>query len=199
MKRTAIGLCVAAAFGFVASSGAQTPPTTTAGQTPAASSRDAKDISLTGCLQRGSDGKFLLTNARMDNDMTHSSSTGTSTGSTAGTTGSTAGTTSSTSPTVGSTAGAMDSAKTWALEGGQDLDKHVGHKVQVTGHAAADAARKDDDAAKGTTSTATGSTATTGTTGTTGAPPAAEQHHDMKNMSQRFDVKSVTMIAASCS
>jgi hypothetical protein len=194
MKRTAIGLCVAAAFGFVASSGAQTPPTTTAGQTPAASTRDAKDISITGCLQRGPDGKFILTNARMDNDMTHSSSTGTSTGSTAGTTGSTAGTTSS---ATSSTTGAMDSANTWTLEGGQDLDKHVGHKIQVTGHAATDVA-KDDDAAKGATSSATGSTATTGTTGTTGAT-AAEQRHDMKNSSQRLDVKSVKMIAASCS
>jgi hypothetical protein len=194
MKRTAIGLCAAAAFGFVAAGGAQTPPTTTAGQTPAASSRDAKDIAITGCLQRGPDGKFILTNARMENDMTHSSSTGTTTGSTAGTTGSTAGTTTS---AAGSTTGAMDPANTWTLEGGKDLDKHVGHKVQVTGRAM-DATHKDDDAAKGATSSATGSTATTGTTGTTGATAPGGQRHEMQTGSQRLDVKAVKMIAASC-
>ena len=96
----------------------------------------------------------------------------------------------------------MDAASTWTLEGGQDLDKHVGHKIQVTGHAAKDAPSKDDDAAKATPSTATGSTAATGTTGTTGATAAGEQRRndrDMKSSGQRLDVKSVKMIAASCS
>ena len=171
MKRTATGLCVAAAFGFVASIGAQTPPTPTAVQPPAASSRDANDISITGCLQRGADGKFILANARLDTDMNRSSSTGSTAGSTAGTTGSA--TSSATATTGGSatssTAAAMDTPKSWTLEGGQDLDKHVGHKVQVTGRAATGTAAKDDDAAKAGASGGAGSTATTGTTGTTGA------------------------------
>jgi hypothetical protein len=200
MNRTATGLCIAAAFGLVASMGAQTPTTTTAGQTAATSTHDSKDISLTGCLQRGPDGKFILANARMDSDMHPSASTGTTTGSTAGTTGTSNPPTGTTAgAATGSSAGAMDAASTWALEGGQDLEKHVGHKVQVTGRAAKDTMSKDDAAAAATT--ATGSTATTGTTGTTGAA-AGEQRRsdrDMKNSGQRLDVKSVKMIAASCS
>jgi hypothetical protein len=201
MTRTATGLCVAAAFGFVAATGAQTPTSSATGQTATATSRDAKDIDVTGCLQRSADGKFILTNARVDSNMTRPGTTGTTGSTAAGTTG----TTSTATTAAGSTATATvsDAANTWTLNGGQDLDKHVGHKVQVTGRAAMDMPRKDDDVAKGTTSTATGSTATTGTTGATGgATTAGEQRRsdrETKDSGPRLEVKSVTMIASSCS
>lgn len=187
MKRLMTGLGVAAAFGLVASLSAQTP-TTSASQT----SSD-REVTITGCLERGANGSYTLTNARADNSMAGSATT------TTGTSGTTAtGTTSATtSGTAGTTAGAMNATagSTWALEGGSDLDKHVGHKIQVTGK---EVPAKDKDEASATT-TATGATTTaTGTTGTTGEA-AAQRHSTSDHASRTLDVKSVKMISASCS
>jgi hypothetical protein len=185
MKRLMTGFGVAAAFGLVASLSAQTP-TTSASQT----SND-HEVTITGCLERGANGNYTLTNARADNGMAGSATT------TTGTSGTTAtGTTSAT----GTTAGAMNAAagSTWALEGGSDLDKHVGHKIQVTGK---EVSSKDKDEASATT-TATGATTTaTGTTGTTGTTgEASEQRHSTSvHASHTLDVKSVKMISSSCS
>lgn len=171
MNRIASGLCVAAAFTFAASLGAQTPTTSATGTTM---SHD-QDVVVTGCLQRDADGNYMLTNAIMDTSMTRGGT------STTGTTGSS--TTAGTSA-MGSSANAM-AASTWVLEGGTDLDKHVGHKIQVTGR---QIESKKDEAS--TTAGATGATATTGTTGTTGSRTTT---------GQKLDVKSVKMISSSCS
>jgi hypothetical protein len=105
---------------------------------------------------------------------------------------------------MGSSAGSS-AASTWTLEGGTDLDKHVGHKIEVTGERQ-DASRKDEatsttSGAAGTTatgSTATGtSTGTTGTTGTTGSQMSS-QRSGMAH-GQTLDVKTVKMISSSCS
>jgi hypothetical protein len=193
MTRTAVGLCAAAAIGLVASVGAQSGTS----QTPATTtSKDAREITVTGCLQRGADGNFTLTNAKMDN-MERS---GSSTASTTGPTGSTA-----TSSTAGGSA--MTAGSTWTLEGGTDLDKHVGHQIQVTGHSIRADRKDDDDAAAtstttGTTgtsgTTATGTTGTTGTTGEATATPSA-QKTDRGTHTRKLDVTSVKMISSSCS
>jgi len=188
MKRTATGFCVAAAFGCIATLGAQTP--TTPGQrTPMADK--AKEVTITGCLSKAADGKFTLTNARIDNPTSGSTAT-TGTSATAGTatTGTTAGTTTPTTPA------GQDAAMSWALAGGTDLDKHVGHKIQVTGRTAWDAmdhSRPDTAAAAGTTSTSVG------TSGTTTTAATEDQRKEMRGDQPRLDVQSVKMVAPSCS
>jgi hypothetical protein len=100
--------------------------------------------------------------------------------------------------------GSSTAASTWTLEGGTDLDKHVGHKIEVTGERQ-DASRKDE--ATSTTSgaagtTATGSTATgtsTGTTGTTGTTGSQMSSRSGMAHGQTLDVKTVKMISSSCS
>ena len=190
MKRTATGFCVAVAFGCIATLGAQTPPP--AGQrTPMADK--ARDVTITGCLSKSADGKYTLTNARVDNPMSGSTAT---TG-TAGTTGTaTTGTTTTSVPTASATN--QDPAMSWMLAGGTDLDKHVGHKIQVTGRTAWDAmdhSRKQD-----TTASAAGTTSSTvGTSGTTTTAATEEQRKDMNADQPRLDVQSIKMVAPSCS
>jgi hypothetical protein len=74
----------------------------------------------------------------------------------------------------------------WHLSGGQDLDKHVGHKVQVTGHTDWNGSSSGATSAGATSSTTTA----TGSSTTTSASQAAS--------SPRLDVSSVKMISASC-
>src|SRR5512140_255667 len=105
MTRTFTGLCAVAAVGMVASLGAQTTgQTSTTDQSRRSQMSDRsnknEEVSVTGCLQKGEDGKYILTNARVDNSMGAMDSHGTM-GTTSGTTGSTAGTTTGT--TTGST------------------------------------------------------------------------------------------------
>src|SRR6185503_17854743 len=190
MKRMATGLCVAAALS-VATLGAQTPAPTTQ------RSDAAKEITLTGCLSKGADGKYMLTNAKLDNPST----------ATAGTSG----TTTPPASTPSATAGAMNTAASWTLSGGTDLDKHVGHKIQVTGKAAMDGAmdhgRTPDTTAAAAGAAPTGATAETpaaagavGTSGSTATAAAEEQRKKDTNANQpKLDVQSVKMIAATCS
>jgi len=199
MNRIASGICLAAAFSFAASLGAQT---STSSATTSGMSGD-KEVTITGCLQRGADGNYMLTNAMMDDAMHGSTSTTGTTGTTGGTT---AGATTSGSTSMSRSAGTA--ASSWTLEGGSDLDKHVGHKIQVTGRQL-DSSKKDyDTAAAGTTSgtSATGSTAgttagatATGTTGTTGTTAGQMSNRTESASGQKLDVKSVKMISSSCS
>jgi hypothetical protein len=174
MKRTATGACVAALFGFAISVGAQTPtPPSPTSQTPRPMSSDKsdKDISVTGCVAKSADGSYTLTNARIDPAGSASTSTGSSTSTTAGTTG----TSGSTSPAGSSSA----SGTTWALSGSSsDLDKHVGHKVQVMG-------KEATPSASGTS----GSSSSTATSSSSSSMTA----------NQKLDVSSVKMVAMSCS
>jgi len=191
MKRMATGLGVAAALGCFVTLGAQTPSTSaSAGQRTTADS--AKEITITGCLSKGADGKYILTNAKLDNP-----------------TGATAGTSGTTNPAT--TTGAANNASSWTLSGGTDLDKHVGHKIQVTGKAAMDGAmdhgRTPDTTAAAAGAAPTGATAETpaaagavGTSGSTATAAAEEQRKKDTNANQpKLDVQSVKMIAATCS
>ena len=119
MTRTVIGLSLVMAFGL-ASLGAQTGTST-----PASSASDRENITVTGCLQKDASGGYVLTNAHIDKTtIPGASSTTSSSSATSGTTG-TAGTSASSSSSMG---------VTFKLEGSAaELDKHVGHKIQVTG------------------------------------------------------------------
>ncbi|HZR23195.1 MAG TPA: hypothetical protein VFA59_06385 [Vicinamibacterales bacterium] len=178
MTRTATGFCVAAALSLAVSVGAQTttsPQTTTTPQ-PAdrmRSDKGAHDVTVIGCLARGADGNYTLNNARMNDAMSNRSRTSSNPDTTtAGTTGST---TASTTEASATTAG---NSMSWKLEGGHDLDKHVGHKVEVTGHTEWN----------GSSSASTTSSTTSTTT-----------EHNRDSMSgPRLDVSSVKMISTSC-
>jgi hypothetical protein len=183
MNQKTTAFCVAAAFGCIATLGAQTPTSTTSSQSNTMRSTPAHDVTLTGCLAKGADGRFVLNNAKMDDQMSSTTTAGTTTA------GTSAGTPASKTN--------MPAAATWVLGGGTDLDKHLGHKIQVTGKTA-----WDGSTAPGATA---GSTSTTGTTaGTTGSTTTGEQRttseSDSKAANQpRLDVQSVKMIAATCS
>jgi hypothetical protein len=190
MKRTMTGICVAAAFGCIATLGAQTTPTSTTSGQRAPMADKAKDVTITGCLAKSADGKFTLTNAKMDNP-TSSPSAGSTSTTTAGTPP--AGTTADTTP---SPAGA---ATAWMLAGGTDLDKHVGHKIQVTGRPAFDTAMDHSRTPDPTTSTTGTTTGTVGTTGATTTATTEDQRKSGRADQPRLEVQSVKMIAPSCS
>jgi hypothetical protein len=185
MNQKATAFCVAAAFGCIASLGAQTPTPTTSGQSNTMHSTPAHDVTVTGCLAKGADGRFVLNNAKMDDQM---SSSTTAEGTTAGTT---AGTPASKTTTPAAT--------TWLLGGGNDLDKHLGHKISVTGKTSWDASMSPSTAS-GTSTTGTPTTAgTTGSAATSGEQRTSTDS-DSKGANQpRLDVQSIKMIASTCS
>jgi len=206
MTRIGTGFCVAAMLGCMATVGAQT--STSTDQQRSSATAQSGDISVTGCLAKAADGSYTLTNAKMDNQASSTTASGSgstttaSSGTTAGTSGSSTTTASGTTGTASSSpsaSSAMNSASTWVLSGGSDLDKHVGHKVQVTGRSAATssasagATGSTTAATSGTTagSTAGTATGTTGATSPSGTSSSASQH--------RLDVESVKMISSSCS
>jgi hypothetical protein len=176
MKRTATGFCIAAALSCVATLGAQAPATPPGADQRAPAADKAREISVTGCVSKGADGKYMLTNAKVDSPA-----------------GATAGTSGTTPPaTAGASSATANAAASWALSGGtDDLDKHVGHKVQITGKAAMDSR---------TPGSAAGSAAGAATTGTTGTTATAATEAQKKDASgPTLDVSSVKMIAATCS
>ncbi len=180
MTRIGTGLCAATALGCMVTLGAQQPPppTSTTDQRSAMSDK-ARDISVTGCLAKGADGRYTLNNAKMD---TPSSS---STASTAAGTSATAGTTGTTSSPAGSTSAMAGASLVLMGSSDSDLEKHVGHKIQVTGKSAWDGMDR-------------GRTGMAGTTGTTPPSPTAGAATTTADQ-PRLDVQSVKMIAATCS
>lgn len=198
MTRTTIGLCFAAALGFAVSLGAQSSTTTTTPdqRTAARGDKSAKEVTVTGCLARAADGTFMLNNARSD-DMSRSQPGATTTGSSnpttttagtpTGTSGTTAGSTAGTTAAEPSASGAMHhEAMAWKLEGGTDLERHVGHEIQVTG-------RTDWNE-----HSMSSSTTTTGTSGSA-ASSATTTAKGEKGMNEpRLEVSSVKMISSSC-
>jgi len=186
MTRSA-ALSVAAAIGFAATLSAQTTSTTT--QQRDRMSGDKHEVTITGCLSKGGDGDYMLTNASEDK------TTGTTTsGTTTGTTGTTAATESK--------SGAH--AMTWKLEGGSDLDRHVGHKIQVTGRTdwKDSMDRKPgvepEPANPPSTTGTTGSGTTTGTS-TSGIESQRRPATTTDSNHPKLDVTSVKMISSSCS
>ena len=186
MNQKTTAFCVAAAFGCIATLGAQTPTSTTSGQSNTMRNAPAKDVMVTGCLAKGADGRFVLNNAKIDDPASSSTTAGSTTAGTPAT------------PPASKTN--MPAASTWVLGGGTDLDKHLGHKIQVTGKTTWDGSMSSSGATTGGTST-TGTPTTAGTTGS--APTSGEQRttteSDKGANQPRLDVQSIKMIAASCS
>jgi hypothetical protein len=166
MNGMMLGLGMAAALGLAVTASARTPPMTSSQSSMAPHENDVK---VTGCLERGAAGSFILTNAKMEPSSEKgygSSATGTT-----GTSGTTAaGAAKGTSPESRST---WANDKTWKLEGGTNLAKHVGHTVAVQG-----------------TASMNGTAA--GTTGTTGSMGSGSM-----NM-RELQVKSVKTISTTC-
>jgi hypothetical protein len=192
MTRTVWGMCIAAAFAFAVSVGAQS--TTTDQRSRLSESASGHAVTVTGCLTKSADGNYMLTNARMDNAMGDHSAATTTTGAattTAGTTATgttvgTTGTTSAPSNTAESISGSK--AMSWVLHGGNDLDKHVGHKIQVSGRTSYNPSSSSPSA------TGTSGTSTT----TTGAATTTEETKSSAAGEPRLDVQSVKMVASSC-
>jgi hypothetical protein len=187
MNRTVSGLCLAAALGLATTLGAQST-TTTPGQ-PAATTAD-REVTMTGCLSKSAAGGFMLNNAHIDPTPSSTTTTAGSTSTTtAGGATTTAGATTSTTTAgaTGTTGGnpANSPAMSWMLSGDSDLEKHLGHKIQVTGKTSW---KGPMDQGRASTTTATTSTTTASTT-TAGA--ASDQ--------PRLDVKSIKMVSATCS
>ena len=195
MKRTATGLGVAAAIACAVTLGAQTSTTTTSQRTSTTTDK-SHDVTVTGCLARDTNGSgFILNNAKMDNAA--SSTTTTSGTTTAGTTGAT-----TTSGTNASASMSNGPAMNWTLSGGSDLDKHVGHKIQVTGKTTFDPAMSHTSASSPAGAGTTASSAPTTTTGAaTGTSGSREESHsgDSHGMQPRLDVESIKMVSTSCS
>jgi hypothetical protein len=182
MNRTA-GLCFAAALGLTTALGAQTTTTTPAQPGSTSADKANHDVTITGCLSKSANGGYMLTNARME---TGSSSTATAAGSSTTTAGGAGATT-----TAGATGTTGESSAmpgtTWMLSGGSDLEKHLGHKIQVTGKTEWTGAAMEHGRSSTTSASGVGTTATTGTT-------AAGSSSDQP----RLDVKSIKMVSASC-
>jgi hypothetical protein len=172
MHRSVIGVCFAGVIGLAATLGAQAP-TTTATQPP--SDKSDREVTISGCLSKGATG-FMLTNARVEPNA--SASTTTAPGATTTTAGSP--TTTGTTGTAGEAAAAASPAMTWSLSGDSDLEKHVGHKIQVTGKTTWNGSPS-----------ARPSAGTTGTAATTTSGASADQ--------PKLDVKSIKMVSTSCS
>jgi hypothetical protein len=104
----------------------------------------------------------------------------------------------------------MANPMTWKLEGGTDLEKHVGHKIEVTGRTdwtgTMDRSRNPGDttasAAPTTTEPANPTTTTAGTStvGTTGSTTDEQRYpKGTRDMNQpKLEVTSVKMISSSC-
>src|SRR5262249_42297190 len=157
MTRTEAVFGVVAAAAFAASLGART----TAG-TQAAASTDRDALSITGCLERDASGAYQLTDAHVDRLPARATGT-TGAAATTGATGGTAGrrTAAAGASAGASTAGATSVRNAWKLEpGDRDLDKHVGHRIQVTGREVAASATATAGATgpAGATGTAAGAT-----------------------------------------
>jgi hypothetical protein len=130
---------------------------------------DAKDTTISGCLQKNKSGGFWLTNAVIE-----SAGPKSQTSTTTGTSGSTATTTAGSTATSTTTSDDKDVRRAtrnglWNLENGKDLDRYLNQRIEVTGRAKKDTS---GDELKGTTGD--------------------------EMQARDFDVKSVTRLASSC-
>jgi hypothetical protein len=171
-------------------------------------------MKLTGCLQKGTDGNFTLSNVQADASSASGASrpTGTAGAGTPGAAGATPGATPG-SAAAGAGAGANAASATWTLRGGTDLASHVGHRIEVTGRssdattnrgAGSAGAGRPDAATPGATPGATAG-ATPGTTAANpdaaaNRPAAGASAGGSANMSnaRTLEVQSVRMIAQTC-
>ena len=197
MKRAAFGLCMATAFAASLAAQAQQPPATTPQPASPAQTTAAApgEMNLTGCLAKGADGGFTLTNVQQASATASGGSGAAPAGAGATSTPSPSGAGAAGGPSAAagaSSSGASASASagpsaTWMLRGG-DLAAHVGHRITVTGKAAP--------------SSASGATSTTGAAGAAGATtdPAASRPAATSGTSsaRTLEVSSVKMVSATC-
>jgi len=132
---------VFAAMAIAAAAGLAAP---LAAQSSMQKKHAGKETTITGCLEKTTSG-FQLTNVQ-----SHSSAT-------------------APKGTSGASTSEPNTNQTWDLKNGTNLDKHVGHKVRVTGYAEA--------GMKGQAKATTGST---------------------RQPTHNFDVRSVTMVSSTC-
>ena len=144
MKRTLSVMC-AIVVGVAVSAAAQ------AGSTTQRKTDDSKEMTVTGCLEKTKSGGYWLVSAMPSSAAMPRGTTGTTT------------------PTADTTT--MKHGMTYNLENAKDLDKHVGHKIEVIGHVDQDTS---GDQLKGTTG-------------------------DREMQARDFEVKSFKMLASSCS
>jgi len=88
MTRTAV-LSFAAAIGFAATLTAQSTTSTTTQQRDRMNG-DKHEVTITGCLSKGADGNYMMTNASEDKAGSTTTASGATTTGTTGTTGTTA-------------------------------------------------------------------------------------------------------------
>jgi hypothetical protein len=191
MKRTASGLCVAAVMAWAVTLGAQT--STTTAQRSSTTTDKMHDVTVTGCLARDASGSFMLNNARMETEASTTTTPGSAT---------TAGATTTSPRTNAGAAMSNAPAMNWLLSGSNDLDKHVGHRIQVTGKTSWDStmSHTSTTSAAGAGTTAATPEPTTTTAGTTGTLEEQRKgDRDAHGMQPRLDVQSIKMISASCS
>jgi hypothetical protein len=143
MRNFATGICVAGALSLTVSLTAQT--------SDAAQEKmeKSKEMTITGCVEQNKSGGYWLTHAMSDSSTMPKGTSGTA---------------------MPSSDSSAMKGMSWNLEGGKDLDKHVGHKIEVTGHAKGDTS---GDQVKGTTG-------------------------DKEMQARDFDVSSMKMIASTC-
>jgi hypothetical protein len=127
MQRTLVAVCAASLIGMT--------PLLAQSNRSRNQQYDAKDTTITGCLQKNKSGGFWLTNATIDSAGSKSSAT---TSDTTGTTGTT-----SDKDVRRATARGL-----WNLENGKDMDRYLNQQIQVTGRAKKDTS---GDELKGTT------------------------------------------------
>lgn len=188
MHRLTAGLGAAAVLAMSAALGAQSTATTptpsqskrTTPAPPQRSSSEQHEVNVTGCLAKASDGRFTVTNARVEPIASASATTTSTAPTTAGTTGTTTPNPTATTEPAGSGT-RRESAGTWWLAGGSDLEKHVGQQVQVTGKTSWDESTDRSSAAAATSTTASPSTTAADSKG------------------PELEVQSIKMIASSCS
>jgi hypothetical protein len=167
------------------------------------------DVTVTGCVAKAADGGFMLTNAMVEpmTATTAGTSTGTTGATTSGTaTGATAGGTTAAGATAGTAAATTGgtpmsgAATSWTLMGGTDLDKHVGHKVSISGRTTWDPSMNRNMTANtaGTGATAGTAGSTAGTAGATagGATTGGSATTTAKGPS--VTVTNLKMVSSSC-
>ncbi len=170
------GLSIAAAAAFSVSLAAQSSTSTATAQ-GTLTDKARHDVTVTGCMAKAADGRFMLTNAMIEPAEP-------------------AGPTSPSMPAVD----AMNTLMTWTLAGGSDLDQHLGHKIQVTGFTTWDASKPAPAAPMPAATTGTTGATTTGTATTAGTTAAGATSDNTTTIVERplVDVRTVKMLSASC-
>lgn len=141
-------------FAFIGALSVTLVSTVAARQQQAQESDESKMTTIVGCLEKNNSGGFWLTKGMMSSSATNRS-------------------TATSGAAQDRTAGSnMGKGTVYNLENGTDLDKHVGHKIEVSG-------RLDDD--------------------TSGDKPAGAGDGSKEIKARDFHVKSMKMISTTCS